>query len=1016
MSSTCQHNLYICHCTPSSNDPSPIHPNSSRGTRYSLASLGASSSSNGVITSCSTIAPLYLTSAAVTTMTSPSLRNHYQREKSTSLSSLSPDRNVLAHDVGYNTIPRVIVNANGHVRMTSNLGASSIILSGTGEQIRFSPSVSEKYIKYQKFWPVADSSNTDGTSRGCLERIVFVLLTMVLVIIFLVAALVFLYLGSNGTDSYSIVFSGDPTGQSEVVSDASNKNGFGRVQEETNSAGGFSIKTENYGIDVVRVRNHEGKPLPGETSPNSKRVCISQECSKISRNILQNINPEKDPCASFYNFACGGWMTKNQPPPRRMAHSVMSQARDHVDVSLRDLIEQIIPESSDTVDSKLRTFYDSCMDVDSIRSKGSVPALDFLHQKFGKFIVNHDISLNKAVWKQAEGHGSETNRRYLTELVLNLLKVNGTPLLDISLDLAPRNSSSYISVVRVPQRSGLLPRLVRSRKEMALFNRWMRKRKKRNSRMRRSARSARADFAALPLEHKVVQRQEIFKSFQNALNAQRTNSLIKTAEAMGLLDQSSEDAKQSEIAEILGFLTALEKVIPTEKELKKSLLKNAIYNEYTVRELEISFKFINWKMLLSGLFPHDPSSHDLVIVHDPTYIRKIGRIISLFDPRVIWKSLLTLYSKDVLSDIITVHHGQARWQYCTQVTSMVFGEALSRLFLQSVAADKEREILLKEIQSLFDLIRSHVLNAINGTSWLHSHMKELAMMKISKLEGQFVGSEMYLNETFLHSRYDKLDMSSDYFSNVIGMFKHFRKNIYNFLQEPVDRETYTWNLISFPFTVNAFHLQQLNSIVIPLGLLQESHFTRNVPQYLNLASLGLTMAHEILHALDNTGRDFNSGGSLHHWWDPKAQRAFQNISKCFIEQYEQHFRRPIKIDARSILLEVDGKFTLNENICDVDGIRVVSNALLSLPFSPEDLIYLPNNPYSPQQLFFIKAAQSYCSHLGPVSYVLYLELDEHSPNPERVDGFLMNSPLFSQVFQCQVGSRMNPQNKCSIWS
>eukprot|EP00094_Tigriopus_californicus_P013753 TCALIF_13309-PA protein Name:"Similar to MMEL1 Membrane metallo-endopeptidase-like 1 (Homo sapiens)" AED:0.07 eAED:0.07 QI:145/0.78/0.73/1/0.35/0.4/15/73/751 len=751
---------------------------------------------------------------------------------------------------------------------------------------------------------------------------------MVLVIIFLVAALVFLYLGSNGTDSYSIVFSGDPTGQSEVVSDASNKNGFGRVQEETNSAGGFSIKTENYGIDVVRVRNHEGK----------------------------NINPEKDPCASFYNFACGGWMTKNQPPPRRMAHSVMSQARDHVDVSLRDLIEQIIPESSDTVDSKLRTFYDSCMDVDSIRSKGSVPALDFLHQKFGKFIVNHDISLNKAVWKQAEGHGSETNRRYLTELVLNLLKVNGTPLLDISLDLAPRNSSSYISV--------------------------MRKRKKRNSRMRRSARSARADFAALPLEHKVVQRQEIFKSFQNALNAQRTNSLIKTAEAMGLLDQSSEDAKQSEIAEILGFLTALEKVIPTEKELKKSLLKNAIYNEYTVRELEISFKFINWKMLLSGLFPHDPSSHDL----------------------------------DVLSDIITVHHGQARWQYCTQVTSMVFGEALSRLFLQSVAADKEREILLKEIQSLFDLIRSHVLNAINGTSWLHSHMKELAMMKISKLEGQFVGSEMYLNETFLHSRYDKLDMSSDYFSNVIGMFKHFRKNIYNFLQEPVDRETYTWNLISFPFTVNAFHLQQLNSIVIPLGLLQESHFTRNVPQYLNLASLGLTMAHEILHALDNTGRDFNSGGSLHHWWDPKAQRAFQNISKCFIEQYEQHFRRPIKIDARSILLEVDGKFTLNENICDVDGIRVVSNALLSLPFSPEDLIYLPNNPYSPQQLFFIKAAQSYCSHLGPVSYVLYLELDEHSPNPERVDGFLMNSPLFSQVFQCQVGSRMNPQNKCSIWS
>ena len=55
--------------------------------------------------------------------------------------------------------------------------------------------------------------------------------------------------------------------------------------------------------------------------------------------------------------------------------------------------------------------------------------------------------------------------------------------------------------------------------------------------------------------------------------------------------------------------------------------------------------------------------------------------------------------------------------------------------------------------------------------------------------------------------------------------------------------------------------------------------------------------------------------------------------------------------------QVDGKFTLNENICDVDGLNVVSDAMLSLPHAPNDLVYLPNNPYNPQQLFFINAAQ-----------------------------------------------------------
>ena len=55
-------------------------------------------------------------------------------------------------------------------------------------------------------------------------------------------------------------------------------------------------------------------------------------------------------------------------------------------------------------------------------------------------------------------------------------------------------------------------------------------------------------------------------------------------------------------------------------------------------------------------------------------------------------------------------------------------------------------------------------------------------------------------------------MGKDYFSNVMTMFAHFRQNLYHFINAPVDRTTYTWNLISFPFTVNAFHLQQLNSI------------------------------------------------------------------------------------------------------------------------------------------------------------------------------------------------------------
>ena len=40
-------------------------------------------------------------------------------------------------------------------------------------------------------------------------------------------------------------------------------------------------------------------------------------------------------------------------------------------------------------------------------------------------------------------------------------------------------------------------------------------------------------------------------------------------------------------------------------------------------------------MLLGGLFPHPPQPHHVLIVHNPTYMRKLGRIISLFGRRYV---------------------------------------------------------------------------------------------------------------------------------------------------------------------------------------------------------------------------------------------------------------------------------------------------------------------------------------------------------------------------------------------
>ena len=93
--------------------------------------------------------------------------------------------------------------------------------------------------------------------------------------------------------------------------------------------------------------------------------------------------------------------------------------------------------------------------------------------------------------------------------------------------------------------------------------------------------------------------------------------------------------------------------------------------------------------------------------------------------------------------------------------------------------------------------------------------------------------------------------------------------------------------------------------MIPLGLVRDTHFSLRVPKYLNVGSLGLTLAHEILHSLDTTGRQFDHRGRLtSDFWDSESRKNFANISECVVKQYTKHFKRPLRIDARSINLEV----------------------------------------------------------------------------------------------------------------
>lgn len=76
---------------------------------------------------------------------------------------------------------------------------------------------------------------------------------------------------------------------------------------------------------------------------------------------------------------------------------------------------------------------------------------------------------------------------------------------------------------------------------------------------------------------------------------------------------------------------------------------------------------------------------------------------------------------------------------------------------------------------------------------------------------------------------------------------------------------------------------------------------------------------------------------------------------------------------------------------------------------------LPGLNYTPNQLFWISAANVWCGKYRPEVLKLRVQVGSHSPAQYRVIGPVSNLKEYSDTFKCPPGSPMNPIKKCSVW-
>lgn len=676
----------------------------------------------------------------------------------------------------------------------------------------------------------------------------------------------------------------------------------------------------------------------------TRDLCLTEACVTVASKIVEALDRGVDPCQDFYQYACGGWVRKNPLPDGRSRWSTFNSIWDQNQAVLKHLLENGTFNSSSDAEKKTQFYYLSCLNEQRIEELGAQPLIDLIAKSGGWNIT---------------GPWDKDNFMEVLKIVSGPYRAQ--PFFTIGVSVDPKNSNS--NVIQVDQSGLFLP--------------------SRDYYLNKTA------------------NEKVLKAYLDYMVE------------LGMLLGGDRNSTEKQMQQILDFETALANITVPQDERRD---EEKIYHKITIAELQVLAPVVDWlDYLISALSPLDLNDTEPVVVYAKEYLQQVSDLInkterSLLNNYMMWNlvqkgaSSLDQRFENAQDKLLESLYGTKksctpRWQTCIGNTDDTLGFALGALFVKATFDKHSKEIA----EEMINEIRTAFKDALDHLGWMDKHTRQAAKDKADAIYDMIGFPDFILDSKELDDVYDGYDVSEDnFFQNMLNFYNFSARVMADQLRKPPNRDQ--WSMT--PPTVNAYYMPTKNGIVFPAGILQAPFYAQNHPKALNFGGIGVVMGHELTHAFDDQGREYDKDGNLRPWWQNSSVEAFKNRTECMVDQYTQY-----TINGEHI----NGKQTLGENIADNGGLKAAYNAYKTWAQKNGEEKRLPAVNLTNDQLFFVGFAQVWCSVRTPESAHEGLMTDPHSPPKFRVIGTLSNSPDFAEHFQCPTGSPMNSGHRCVVW-
>lgn len=429
------------------------------------------------------------------------------------------------------------------------------------------------------------------------------------------------------------------------------------------------------------------------------------------------------------------------------------------------------------------------------------------------------------------------------------------------------------------------------------------------------------------------------------------------------------------------------------------------YNKVEPAKLKEIMPDFNWDVFLADL---ELTDLDGLVVMQTEYMQALNDLLQDTDLDT-WKTfakwhMLTAVAGRLNAELDAenfafygkklqgVEEQRPQWRRGVDLLNGTVGEIIGKVYVDQHFPPEAKQ----RMEVMVDNLIAAYKTSIEKLDWMTDETRKQALDKLSKFSVKIGYPDKWKD-------YSALDVEAD---DLFGNLRRVAEVRYAELLEKQGGPVWDHEWGMTPQTVNAYYSPPENEIVFPAAILQPPFFDMNAEDAVNYGGIGAVIGHEIGHGFDDSGSTFDGDGVLRNWWTDTDREEFEARTGMLVEQYNNFEALPD--------LNVNGEFTLGENIGDLGGISIALKAYhMSLDGKQAPVM----DGFTGDQRVFIGFGQVWINKYRDESLRTLVQTNPHAPSEFRANGAVRNVPEFYEAFDVSKDDALYlpPEERVKIW-